>query len=535
MNNWRSVDGWFFAGLSANAFLFSPRHGGTMSELVLVLDFGGQYKELIARTVRGLSVYSEIRPGNMPVDEIKRLNPIGIILTGGPNSVYLPDSPQCDPAIFRLGIPVLGICYGMHMMCHRLGGEVVAGSTGEYGRVTVTPSKPSAMFQGATQPFAALMSHRDAVKRLPKGFIATATTATCVAACENVKNKLYCVQFHPETKHTEGGREIIRNFLYDICGASGDYKLDDYIDTQVQQIRREVGKDHVLLALSGGVDSSVCASLLSKAVPGQLVCLFVDHGLMRLNEGDEIERVFSQHKLRFIRVNAQKRFLTRLKGVIDPEAKRKLIGEEFIRVFEEEAAKLGRIPFLAQGTIYPDIVESGGKYGATIKSHHNVGGFPKNLKFSDVIEPLAGLFKDEVRVLGRKLGLPTSLINRQPFPGPGLAVRIIGEVTKEKLDVLRMADAILREELDGTKQRPDQYFAILTGTYSVGVKGDARTYSPVIAIRAVTTGDFMTCDYTPLPHKTLARLSSRITSEIPSVSRVVYDITSKPPATVEWE
>ncbi|MDR2592734.1 MAG: glutamine-hydrolyzing GMP synthase [Chitinispirillales bacterium] len=506
-------------------------------ELVLVLDFGGQYKELIARAVRGLSVYSEIRPGNMPIEEIKRLSPIGIIMTGGPSSVYQPGSPTCDPAIFGLGIPVLGICYGMHLMCHTLGGEVTAGGAGEYGRVTVTPENPVSTLFHETQgkPFEALMSHRDVVSRLPAGFRQTASTAVCIAACENAEKKLYAVQFHPETKHTDGGSEIFRRFLYEACGAAGSYKLDDYIDTQVGLIRHKVGGGNVLLALSGGVDSSVCASLLSRAVPNQLVCIFVDHGFMRLNEGDEIERVFSKRKLRFIRVNAQERFLKRLDGVADPETKRKLIGEEFVRVFEEESAKLGDVPFLAQGTIYPDIVESGGSYGATIKSHHNVGGLPKNLKFTGVVEPLSGLFKDEVRILGRKLGLPAFLVNRQPFPGPGLAIRVVGDVTEEKLNVLRKADAILREELDGVKNRPDQYFAVLTNTCSVGVKGDERTYSQVIAIRAVITGDFMTCDYAPIPHKTLGCISSRITSEIPSVSRVVYDITSKPPATVEWE
>ena len=507
---------------------------GNMSELVLVLDFGGQYKELIARSIRESSVYSEIRPGNMPIDEIQRLNPIGIVLTGGPNSVYLPDSPRCDSELFKLGIPILGICYGMQMICHMLGGEVAHCDTGEYGRVTVTPNSPSTLFRNA-EPFAALMSHRDSVIRLPEGFVPTATTAACIAACENSAKKFYGVQFHPETKHTEGGYEMIQRFLHDVCGASGDYQLDDYIDTQVQQIQKQVGKGKVLLALSGGVDSSVCASLLSKAVPGQLICIFVDHGFMRLNEGDEIEHVFSKRKLHFIRINARERFLAKLKGVTDPETKRKRIGEEFARVFEEEAAKLGDVPFLAQGTIYPDIVESGGKHGATIKSHHNVGGLPDNLTFAKVIEPLSGLFKDEVRVLGKKLGLPAFLINRQPFPGPGLAIRIMGEVTEEKLEVLRSADAILREELDGTRRRPNQYFAVLTNTQSVGVKGDDRTYHPVIALRAVTTGDFMTCEYTPLLHKVLSRISSRITSEIPSVSRVVYDITSKPPATVEWE
>ena len=513
-----------------------------MSELLLVLDFGGQYKELIASTVRGLSVYSEIIPGSSSADEIKRLNPIGIILTGGPNSVYLPDSPKCDPEIFKLGIPVLGICYGMHLMCYALGGEVASGGSGEYGRVTVTPnadSSPSALLASAKEPFTALMSHRDVVKRVPEGFRITASTAACIAACEEAGKKLYCVQFHPETKHTEGGRVIFEKFLFGICGASGDYKLDDYIETQIKAIRQRAGKEGILLALSGGVDSSVCASLLSRAVPGQLLCIFVDHGFMRLNEGDEIESVFSKRKLTFIRVNAQKRFLAKLKGVSDPERKRKIIGEEFIRVFEEEAKKHKDIPFFAQGTIYPDIVESGGKYGATIKSHHNVGGLPEKLGFTGIIEPLSGLFKDEVRVLGRKLGLPPSMVNRQPFPGPGLAIRVMGEVTEEKLKVLREADAILREELERGRSKPrhlpNQYFAVLTDTRTVGVKGDDRTYDPVIALRAVITDDFMTCEYAPLAHNVLGRISSRITSEIPSVSRVVYDITSKPPATVEWE
>jgi GMP synthase (glutamine-hydrolysing) len=507
-----------------------------MNELVLVLDFGGQYKELIAGTVRGLSVYSEIKPGNIKADEIKRLGPIGLILTGGPDSVYLPNSPQCDPEIFSLGIPVLGICYGMHLLCHTLGGAVAPGDRGEYGRVPVMPAAArSKIFCGGTDSFSALMSHRDIVTRLPEGFRITAKSADCVAACENAAKKLYGVQFHPETKHTDGGREMLRRFLYDVCGASGDYKLDGFLETQIGRIQKTVGDNKVLLALSGGVDSSVCASLLSKAIPGQLTCIFVDHGLMRLNEGDEIEQVFSKQNLRFIRVNAQKRFLDKLEGVTDPEVKRKIIGGEFISVFEEESAKLGDIPFLAQGTIYPDVVESGGKHGAVIKSHHNVGGLPEKLKFTGIIEPLSRLFKDEVRALGRKLGLPPSLVNRQPFPGPGLAIRVMGNVTQEKLDVLRRADAILREELDAMKNRPNQYFCVLTDTRSVGVKGDDRTYNHVIAVRAVKTDDFMTCEYASLTHKVLNRISSRITGEIPSASRVVYDITSKPPATVEWE
>jgi len=499
-----------------------------MNELVLVLDFGGQYKELIAGSVRNLSVYSEIRRGDISVDEIKKLRPIGIILTGGPNSVYLPDSPKCDPELFNLGIPILGICYGMHLMCHVLGGTVQSAVNGEYGRVKVTPDN-------GEPPFLALMSHRDAVTKLPDGFAQTASTADCIAACEDAARKLYGVQFHPETKATDGGRDVIAKFLFEVCKAAGDYRLGDYIENEIRRVRERVGDKKVLLALSGGVDSSVCAALLSKAVGERLTCIFVDHGFMRLGEGDEIERVFAKRKLRFIRVNAQDRFLAKVAGVTAPEQKRKIIGEEFIRVFEEEAAKLGDADFLAQGTIYPDIVESGGKHGAVIKSHHNVGGLPDNLAFEGVIEPLSGLFKDEVRALGRKLGLPPSLINRQPFPGPGLAIRVMGEITREKLDVLRKADFILREELGRLRRKPSQYFAVLTDTCSVGVKGDDRTYSHVLALRAVVTDDFMTCEYAPLSHAVLSRVSSRITNEIHDISRVVYDITGKPPGTVEWE
>lgn len=507
-----------------------------MRELILVLDFGGQYKELIARTVRGLKVYSEIHPGYMKADKVKELSPIGIILTGGPKSVYLPDAPMCDPEIFRLGIPILGICYGMQLMCHMLGGEVNPCDKSEYGRVSAVLSRESVLFKEITENNTVLMSHSDYVSRLPKGFRGTATTSDCpYAACENPIDRLYGVQFHPEVELTDNGEKIISNFLYSVCKAKGDYNLDDYIDIQVRRIREEVGNQRVLLALSGGVDSSVCASLISKAIPGQLVCIFVDHGFMRQNEGDQIEKLFSKRRLNFIRINAQQRFLNKIKGVTDPERKRKLIGEKFVRVFEEEAKKLGDIRVLAQGTIYPDIIESGGNIGAVIKSHHNVGGLPSNLSFSKVIEPLAGLFKDEVRLLGKKLGLPRALVMRQPFPGPGLAIRIMGEVTHDKLEVLRRADHIMCEEIGRLRNKPHQYFAIYTGANSVGVKGDDRTYDGVIAIRAVTTSDFMTCKYTPLPHRVLEKISTRISNEIQSVSRVVYDITSKPPATVEWE
>ena len=513
-----------------------------MNETILVLDFGGQYKELIARAVRALNVYSEIKPGPLSADEIKHLSPIGIILTGGPNSVYLPEAPKCDPKIFELGIPILGICYGMQLMCHTLGGEVTSNEIGEYGCVPVDITQPSAILPNngaerinAFPTFSALMSHKDHVTKIPKGFTVTASSTSCIATMENPSKKLFGVQFHPETKHTIGGQEIIKNFLYNICRATGNYKLDDYINAQISEIREIVKNETVLLALSGGVDSSVCARLLSKAIPGQLVCIFVDHGFMRKNEGDQIESIFSKYKLRFIRINAQKRFLKKLKGITSPEKKRKLIGEEFIRVFEEESAKLGDIKYLAQGTIYPDIVESGGTYGSTIKSHHNVGGLPENIKFTKIIEPLSGLFKDEVRIIGKKLGLPSFLVQRQPFPGPGLAIRVIGEVTIAKLEIIRQADAILREEIDTLKNKPNQYFTVLTDTMSVGVKGDDRTYDYVIALRAVITDDFMTCEYAPLPHRLLNKIATRITNELTSVSRVVYDISSKPPATIEWE
>ena len=507
-----------------------------MSELLLILDFGGQYKELIARAVRELGVYSEIRSGETSADEIKSLAPIGIIFTGGPNSVYLPESPLCDPMILTLGIPILGICYGMQMICHMLGGKVLQSEYGEYGVVDAELDIKSALFADTGIKNAVLMSHNDYVKELPRGFVNTGTTQDCInAACENKTRKLYGVQFHPETEQTVQGRKILNNFIYSICGAKGDYLVDDYIDAQVRFIREEVGKENILLALSGGVDSSVCAALLSKAVLEQLICIFVDHGFMRQNEGDEIENVFSKMPLKFIRVNAQERFLQKIKDIIDPELKRKLIGEEFIRVFEEKAAKLGNIRFLAQGTIYPDIIESGGKIGATIKSHHNVGGIPNTLTFDKIIEPLSSLFKDEVRLLGEKLGLPKIITKRQPFPGPGLAIRIMGDVTEEKLDILRVADKIACEEIEELKERPDQYFAVLTNVQTVGVKGDDRTYDTVIAVRAVLTRDFMTCEYAAIPHETLGRISMRITSEIKKVSRVVYDITSKPPGTIEWE
>lgn len=507
------------------------------NETILVLDFGGQYKELIASRVRQLSVYSEIKPGNISADEIRKIAPIGLILTGGPKSVYGEDAPKCDPEIFALGIPVLGICYGMQLMCHTLGGKVAQGmGGGEYGRIRTRLQTENKLFEGLSEKAMTLMSHGDAVKDLPEGFARSASTARCRnAGCFCEERKLYAVQFHPEVRHTDRGTEVLRNYLYNICGAKGDYNIDDYLESAAVDIRNKVGDKKVLLALSGGVDSSVCAALIEKAVPGKLTCVFVDHGFMRKNEGDKIEAVFSGRELDFIRVNASDRFLLKLKGVSDPETKRKIIGKEFVTVFEEEAKKLGNIPFLAQGTIYPDIVESGGGTTATIKSHHNVGGLPKNIGFDGLIEPLRGLFKDEVRALGRKLGLPDELVNRQPFPGPGLAVRIIGEITPEKLYILREADSIVCEEIDKLKNPPSQYFAVLPGIRTVGVAGDERKYDDVIAVRAVITSDFMTAEYAPLSHALLSKISSRISNEVKGAGRVVYDISGKPPATVEWE
>jgi len=507
-------------------------------QTVLVLDFGGQYKELIAQSVRKLGVYSEILPGNVPVERIAEKKPIGLILTGGPSSVHEKDAPSADPRLFELGVPVLGICYGMQLMCHMLGGVVKPGDQGEYGRVKAELDPDCVLFKDVSPRLMVLMSHRDHVKELPAGFVPFGRTKGCpIAACGDPAKKLYAVQFHPEVKNTDEGQKVLRNFLYDVCGAVGDYSIDDYIEQTIYEIRESVGNKRVLLALSGGVDSSVCAALISRAVPGQLTCVFVDHGCMRKNEPDEVESAFRGRDLHFIRVNAADRFLAKLAGVTDPEQKRKIIGAEFIAVFEEEAKKLGEISFLAQGTIYPDVVESGmvGNKSATIKSHHNVGGLPEKIGFEGIIEPLRGLFKDEVRELGRRLGLPDFIVERQPFPGPGLAVRCIGEVTKEKLDILREADYICRTEFGKLKKKPDQYFAVLTNMRTVGVMGDERTYDYVCALRAVTTTDFMTCEYTRIPHATLARTASRIVNEVRGISRVVFDITGKPPATIEWE
>lgn len=501
---------------------------------VVVLDFGGQYKELIARTVRELGVYSEILPGNTTASRLKEIAPKAIILTGGPYSVYDETSPKMDAEVLQLGIPVLGICYGMQLVCHTLGGRVEAAETGEYGTVRTTVVKDSLLFKEVIAGDV-LMSHSDRVVRLPEGFVVTSQTAHCpIASAENVDKNIYLVQFHPEVNRTRYGKKMIANFLFAVSGAKKGYSVRKVLQRQQQLIRSRVGNDTVILGLSGGVDSSVTAAVLEKAVPGQVVCIFVDHGLMRKNEGDEIEQAFKGKNLRFVRVNAQQRFLEKLKGVTDPERKRKIIGAEFVKVFEEESSKYGEC-FLAQGTIYPDVIESGANNSAVIKSHHNVGGLPKETRFKGIVEPLRGFFKDEVRKLGRMLDLPAKLVNRQPFPGPGLAVRCIGEITEEKLEILREADYIFNTELAAAKVHSDQSFCVLTPIKTVGVMGDYRTYDYVVALRAVLTNDFMTCEAQEIPYKVVRKVTSRIVNEVKGISRVVLDVTGKPPATIEWE
>ena len=510
-------------------------------QLVIVLDFGGQYNQLIARRVRECGVYCEVKPFTTPLEELKKMNPIGFIFTGGPNSVYLDNAPKVDPALFDMGVPVLGICYGCQLMAHTLGGRVAAAqddSAREYGKTETFYDTGCPLFKGLPESGISWMSHGDYMEKVPEGFALAARSKACPnVAIADVKRGFYGVQYHPEVNHTENGLGMIRNFLYEVCGAEGDWTMGDYKRTAIAYLREKVGGGRVLLALSGGVDSSVCAALLAEAVGAQLTCVFVDHGLMRKHEGDEVEAAFKSWAMNFVRVDAEARFLGRLAGVAEPERKRKIIGEEFIRVFEEEARKIGAVDFLAQGTIYPDVIESGAGDAAVIKSHHNVGGLPECVDFKEIIEPLRLLFKDEVRQLGRELGLPEHLVARQPFPGPGLAIRVVGEVTREKLELLREADAIFREEMAkaGEDRRLSQFFAALTNMRSVGVMGDGRTYDYAVALRAVTTDDFMTADWARIPYELLDRVSVRIVNEVKGVNRVVYDITSKPPATVEFE
>ena len=510
-------------------------------ELVLVLDFGGQYNQLIARRVRECGVYCEVKPYTTPLAELKAMNPIGIIFTGGPNSVYLDTSPQVDPEIFTWGVLILGICYGCQLMAHNLGGLVTPAqedTAREYGKTVTYYDTSCRLFQDLPEQGISWMSHGDYMAKVPDGFALVGHTDMCpnVAIADEVRG-FYGVQYHPEVNHTENGLGMIRNFLYAVCHAKGDWTMGDYCRTAIASIREKVGDGKVLLALSGGVDSSVAAALLAEAVGSQLTCVFVDHGLMRLNEGDEVEQAFSKWDIQFIRVDAEARFLGKLDGVDDPESKRKIIGEEFIRVFEEESKKIGAVDFLAQGTIYPDVIESGAGDVAVIKSHHNVGGLPDFVDFKEILEPLRMLFKDEVRQLGRELGLPEYLVSRQPFPGPGLAIRIIGCITKEKADTLRLADYIFRDEIAkaGEDKNLNQYFAVLTNTRSVGVMGDGRTYDYTLALRAVTTADFMTADWARIPYDVLDKISVRIVNEVPGINRICYDITSKPPATIEWE
>ena len=509
------------------------------NELIIILDFGGQYNQLIARRVRECHVYSEILPYHVSIEEIKAKNPKGIIFTGGPASVYEEGAPVCDKQIFELGIPILGICYGMQLMTFLLGGEVKRASKREYGTVEMKVNSKSPLFEGMKEKNTFLMNHTDEVATLPPHFARIGQTNSCTNATMEWKEKnLYGVQFHPEVNDSNNGITIIHHFLYHICHCMGDWQSSSFVEDTVQKLKEKVGNQKVLLALSGGVDSSVVAALLSKAIGKNLYCIFVDHGLLRKEEGNEVEEMFQNHfECNLIRINAQDQFLRRLKNVVEPEQKRKIIGEEFIRTFETEAKKIGKVDYLAQGTIYPDVIESGLGKSSVIKSHHNVGGLPSRIEFDEILEPLRCLFKDEVRKVGLALGLPSSFVERQPFPGPGLAIRIVGEVTKEKLRILREADAIFREEIEFAKlnQNIQQYFAVLTNTKTVGVMGDERTYQYTIALRAVETRDFMTGVWSKIPYDVLEKVSERIVNEVDDVNRVVYDITSKPPATIEWE
>ena len=507
--------------------------------MVIVLDFGGQYNQLIARRVRECNVYCEIKPYNISIEEIKEINPKGIIFTGGPNSVYDDQAPRVSKEIFELGIPVFGICYGAQLMTYVLGGTVEKAPVREYGRTELEVDNDSLLFKNVAKNSICWMSHTDYIAKFADGFKISAKSDSCpVAAFENADRKLYGVQFHPEVVHTEEGTKMIHNFLYEVCNCAGTWKMDSFAENAIKALKEKIGDKKVLCALSGGVDSSVAAVMISKAVGKQLTCIFVDHGLLRKNEGDEVEEIFTkQFDVNFIRVNAQQRFYDRLAGVSEPEQKRKIIGEEFIRVFEEEAKKIGTVDFLAQGTIYPDVIESGLGKSAVIKSHHNVGGLPEHVDFKEIVEPLRDLFKDEVRKAGLELGIPEKLVFRQPFPGPGLGIRIIGAVTPEKVKIVQEADAIYREEIAnaGLDRQIGQYFAALTNMQSVGCMGDERTYDYAIALRAVTTTDFMTAEFAELPWEVIGKVSSRIVNEVKGVNRVLYDCTGKPPATIEFE
>lgn len=510
-------------------------------EMIIVLDFGGQYNQLIARRVRDQGVYAEVYSHDIGLDKIRELAPKGIIFTGGPNSVYLETSPHIDKKIFDMGIPILGICYGSQLIAYELGGRVETAPVSEYGKTEVEVDQAAVLMKDVDKKTITWMSHTDYISQAPEGFKVTGSTPVCpVAAMEDTERRIYAVQFHPEVQHCAEGGKMLHNFVYDVCGCSGDWKMDTFVEDSIRAIREKVGDGKVLCALSGGVDSSVAATMMAKAIGNQLTCVFVDHGLLRKDEGDEVEAVFGPsgpYSLNFIRVNAQEEFYEKLKGVEEPEQKRKIIGEEFIRVFEREAKKIGAVDYLVQGTIYPDVIESGLGKSATIKSHHNVGGLPDYVDFKEIIEPLRLLFKDEVRRAGLELGLPEYLVYRQPFPGPGLGIRIIGEVTAEKVRMVQEADAIYREEIAkaGLDRKISQYFAALTNMRSVGVMGDFRTYDYAVALRAVVTNDFMTAEAADIPFEVLQRVMNRVVNEVKGVNRVMYDLTSKPPGTIEFE